>query len=393
MRRTWIKTISYSLFLIVFTSCDSAISTQADDAESISRKFGSNIDLGQLENYAAQPVPAYITKDNAPNAPISNEKATLGRVLFYDKELSIDRTISCASCHQQAFAFSDLDVASDGVAGTTGRHSMRLINVRFAQEPRFFWDERAASLELQVTEPIKDHIEMGFSGNSPNSAFDDLVNRLSGLDYYRHLFTFVYGDNTISEARIQESLAHFVRSIQSFDSKYDAGRAQVQGNGINFPNFTAQENMGKMLFTMGPTFSPIGNRVSGGLGCQRCHQAPEFDIDPGSRNNGVIQSISGQQDLTNTRAPSLRDMVGPSGNLNGPLMHNGAFMSLESAIFHYNDLTANVNPQLDPRLRPAGNPQKLNMTQQEVEAVVAFLKTLTGSNVYMDKKWSDPFIR
>jgi cytochrome c peroxidase len=66
---------------------------------------------------------------------------------------------------------------------------------------------------------------------------------------------------------------------------------------------------------------------------------------------------------------------------------------LESAIFHYNDLTVNLNPQLDQRLRPAGNPQKLNMTQLEVDAVVAFLKTLTGSNVYVDKKWSDPFIR
>jgi len=393
MRRTPIKTIIYFILLLSLTNCDSALSPEVDDSESIVRKFGSNINLNQLENYSAQPIPAYITKDNAPNSPISNEKATLGRVLFYDKELSINRTISCASCHQQAFAFSDLDVASDGVDGTTGRHSMRLINVRFAMEPRFFWDERAASLELQVTEPIKDHVEMGFSGNNPNSTFNDLVNRLSGLDYYRHLFTFVYGDNTISEARIQESLAHFVRSIQSFDSKYDIGRAQVQGNMINFPNFTAQENMGKMLFTMGPTFNPIGNRVSGGLGCQRCHQAPEFDIDPGSRNNGVIQSISGQVDLTNTRAPSLRDLVGMNGSLNGPLMHNGAFTSLESAIFHYNDLTVNLNPQLDPRLRPAGNPQKLNMTQLEVDAVVAFLKTLTGSNVYVDKKWSDPFIR
>ncbi len=393
MRRTWFQPIICSILIINLFSCDSTISPETDDSESISRKFGSNINLSQLENYSAQPVPGYITKNNAPNNPVSNEKATLGRVLFYDKELSIDRTVSCASCHQQGLAFSDLAVASDGVAGTTGRHSMRLINVRFAQEPRFFWDERAASLEHQVTEPIKDHVEMGFSGNNPNSTFDDLVNRLSGLDYYRHLFSFVYGNNTISEARIQESLAHFVRSIQSFDSKYDVGRAQVQGNMINFPNFTAQENMGKMLFTMGPTFNPVGNRVSGGLGCQRCHQAPEFDIDPGSRNNGVIQSIAGQIDLTNTRAPSLRDLIGPNGNLNGPLMHNGSFTSLESTIFHYNDLTANVNPELDPRLRPAGNPQKLNMTQQEVDAVVAFLRTLTGSNIYMDKKWSDPFIR
>jgi cytochrome c peroxidase len=393
MIRAYSLLFIYVLLLFVIGGCETSSVTETDDSESIARIFGNNINLNQLDNYSAQPIPSYITKDNAPSSPISNAKATLGRVLFYDKELSINRTVSCASCHQQSAAFSDLAKSSKGVSGTTARHSMRLVNVLFATEPRFFWDERAATLELQVTEPIKDHIEMGFSGQSVNSSFTDLVNRLSGIDYYRHLFSFAYGDNSINEQRIQESLAHFVRSIQSFDSKYDVGRAQVQGNMINFPNFTAQENMGKMLFTMAPTFNPVGNRVSGGLGCQRCHQAPEFDIDPGSRNNGVIQSISGQVDLTNTRAPSLRDLIGPNGNLNGPLMHNGAFASLESAILHYNDLTDNVNPQLDPRLRPAGNPQMLNMTQAEVEAVVAFLRTLTGTALYTDKKWSDPFTR
>ena len=393
MKRIPVYTLFCVAIFVILVGCDATIDPITDDSESIARKFGTNINLTQLDNYAAQPVPFYIQKDNAPNTPVENSKATLGRVLFYDKELSIDRTISCASCHQQSHAFSDLAVASKGVDGTTGRHSMRLINVQFALEPRFFWDERAATLENQVTEPIKDHIEMGFSGQNANSSFNDLVNRLAGLDYYDYLFRFVYGDNTISEGRIQESLAHFVRSIQSFDSKYDIGRAQVQGNLANFPNFTDQENVGKMLYTQAPNFNQAGSRVSGGLGCQRCHNAPEFDIDPVSRNNGVILSISGQIDLTNTRSPSLRDLVGPSGILNGPLMHNGTFTTLESVLLHYNNLTTSLNPQLDPGLRPGGNPQRLNMTQQEVDAVVAFLKTLTGSNVYTDEKWSDPFIR
>jgi len=393
MKRIPVNTLFCVTLFVILVGCDATTDPITVDSESIARKFGTNINLNQLDNYAAQPIPAYITKNNAPNSPVENSKATLGRVLFYDKELSIDRTISCASCHQQSHAFSDVAVASKGVDGTTGRHSMRLINVQFALEPRFFWDERAATLENQVTEPIKDHIEMGFSGQNANSSFDDLVIRLSGLDYYDTLFRFVYGDNTISESRIQESLAHFVRSIQSFDSKYDIGRAQVQGNLASFPNFTDQENEGKMLYTTPPIFNTADSRISGGLGCQRCHNAPEFDIDPVSRNNGVIRSISGQLDLTNTRAPSLRDMVDPSGNLNGPLMHNGAFATLESVLLHYDDLTTSINPQLDPRLRVGPNAQRLNMTQQEVDAVVAFLKTLTGSNVYTDEKWSDPFIR
>jgi len=182
------------------------------------------LDLTKLANYAAQPVPAYILRDNTPAGPtppanpITNIGATLGRVLFYDKRLSRNSTVSCASCHQQSRAFGDTATASTGVAGTTGRHSMRLINSRFSAERRFFWDERANSLENQTTRPIQDHVEMGFSGTEGDPGFTDLVARLSALEEYRVLFTAVYGDPTISEPRVQRALAQIVRSIQSFDS-------------------------------------------------------------------------------------------------------------------------------------------------------------------------------
>lgn len=100
--------------------------------------FGTKIDLNNLQNYANQPIPAYITKNNVGGNPISDKGATLGRVLFYDKKLSSNNTVSCATCHQQANAFSDVAVASQGVNGTTGRHAMRLINTRFANETNFF---------------------------------------------------------------------------------------------------------------------------------------------------------------------------------------------------------------------------------------------------------------
>ena len=96
--------------------------------------FGGEIDLKDLENYAQQSVPSYISKDNSVANPITDASATLGRVLFYDNNLSVNKTVSCSSCHQQAFAFSDDAIASEGVNGTTGRHSMRLVNARFAQE-------------------------------------------------------------------------------------------------------------------------------------------------------------------------------------------------------------------------------------------------------------------
>ena len=201
------------------------------------------IDLVNPANYATQPIPNYINRDNTPgNNPITDLGATLGRVLFYDKRLSRNDTISCASCHQQERAFSDLSVASTGVAGTTGRHSMRLVNARFSAEEHFFWDERAPTLEAQTTQPIQDHVEMGFSGTDGDPGFSDLVDKLEVIELYQVLFKGVYGDATITEARIQSAIAQFVRSIQSFDSRYDEGRAAVGADGPPFPNFTASEN-------------------------------------------------------------------------------------------------------------------------------------------------------
>lgn len=341
------------------------------------------VDLTNLANYANQSKPIYITRTNTPvSNPITDAGATLGRVMFYDKRLSRNSTVSCASCHQQANAFGDTATASTGVNGATGRHSMRLVNAGFATESRFFWDERAATLEAQTTQPVRDHTEMGFSGASGDPAFADLVTRLTAIPEYRVLFAMTYGSATINETRIQNALAQFVRSIQSFDSKYDIGRAQVPDN-QNFPNFTNQENAGKALF-----LNPPG---PGGAGCAGCHVPPEFAIDPNSRNNGVTASLSGGTDLTNTRSPSLRDMVGPNGKSNGPLMHHGGQATIADVINHYN-LIPGDNTNLDPRLRrPGGAVQNLNLTQMQKDQLAAFLRTLAGNNVYTDAKWSNPF--
>ncbi len=350
----------------------------------------AGIDLQQLDNYEGQQVPDYINRDNTPPFNlINNKSATLGRVLFYDKQLSLSGNQACASCHQQQFAFSDTNQLSDGhVGGKTGRHSMRLVNTRFAQEARFFWDERATTLENQTTRPIQDHIEMGFSGTEGDPDIDSLIRRMYSLPYYPALFREVYGDSTITELRMQRSIAQFVRSIQSFDSRFDVGLAQVNDVGDVFPNFTTPENAGKALFLAPPN--------QGGAGCQGCHRAPEFDIDPVSRNNGVIR-VAGTVDsidLTNTRSPSLRDLFNPQGELNGPLMHNGAFTNILQVINHYSAIPNDPrNTNLDNRLRgPGGNgTQQLNLTATQKNFIIAFLKTLTGSSIYTDPKWSDPF--
>lgn len=380
-------------FFIIGCQIDTA-EEEVDPYSSVKEEFGSVINPEDLDNYANQTKPSYITRDNSGSNPITDKSATLGRILFYDKQLSVDNSIACANCHAQEHAFSVLSQSSKGVlGGITKRHSMRLVNARFGSETKFFWDERAATLEDQVTKPIKDHAEMGFSGQNGRPNFDALIEKLRNIGYYRELFKLAFGDEEITEVRMQQSLAQFVRSIQSFDSKYDAGRTQVNADNQPFPNFSARENQGKNLFLLPPQFDVNGNRIAGGAGCAGCHAAPEFDIVPNTRNNGVIGSINSVgTDLTNTRSPSLRNLTNNEGIPNGPMMHNGIFNSLEEVIEHYNSIPDHPgNNNLDPRLRLNGFTQKLNLTADEKDALVAFLKTLSGTAIYTDQRWSSPF--
>lgn len=374
------------------SSNSAAVPANMPTTTAVATAFGNNINLSNLENYAAQIIPAYIRRDNSGPNKITNAAATLGRVLFYDKALSITNSISCGSCHKQNLAFGDNTVQSIGVNGVTTRHSMRLVNARFAQEIRFFWDKRAASLEEQTTQPIQNHNEMGYSGADGDPGIGTLIAKLQAIAYYEELFTFVYGDATVTQTRIQNALAQFVRSIQSFDSKFDAGLAAAGNINQNFPNFTAQENLGRSLF-INPPSSP--GTVVNGAGCQGCHRAPEFDIDPNSRDNGII-GVAGSAtlvDCTNNNAPSLRNLLDPAGKPNGFFMHNGMFNNLPAVINHYNQIVVSpADTDLDPRLRPGGRGQNLRLSQAQKDAIVAFLATLSGNDVYSNKKWSNPFL-
>jgi cytochrome c peroxidase len=383
--------------VMVFNSCSKS-DTVADDISenlypNVAATFTGKIDLNNLANYENQSIPNYITKDNTNGNPITNKGATLGRVLFYDKNLSANNTISCSSCHKQANAFGDDAIVSIGINGTTTRHSMRLVNSRFAIENKFFWDERASSLENQTTQPIQNHIEMGFSGANGDAGISTLITKLQNIEYYKELFKFTYGSEEITETKIQLALAQFVRSIQSFDSKYDSGRATAVNENQNFNNFTAQENQGKNLFLSPPVFDATGNRTAGGVGCAACHAAPEFDIDPNSKNNGIIGVLNGTGiDITNTRAPSLRDLLNSNGEPNGPMMHTGNLVTLQNVIGHYGAINlAPGNTNLDARLQPNGFGQQLHLTATEVNSLTAFIKTLSGTKIYTDSKWSSPF--
>ena len=341
--------------------------------------------------------PDYITRDNRLDGDVDNRKATLGRVLFYDKQLSLNNSIACGSCHIQAHAFGDTSQQSVGLdGGLTGRQSMRLVNTRFADLPAMFWDRRAMHLRDQVIQPIKDHVEMGFSGTGDQPSFDSLCTKLSAREYYTQLFDWAFGQDgvEINEQRIAQALEHFVSSIESFDTKFDEGLVQVAVIQNPFPNYTTAENNGKALFLAPPGLNNQNVRTSGGAGCAGCHRPPEFDIDPMSGNNGVDKEAGNPAgfDTTNTRSPSLRDVFGPNGGVNTPMMHTGNFLEFTTIVEHYNEVIPDVNNRtVDGRLVRGLTSVKLELTSTERADLEAFIRTLTGSNMYSDERWSTPF--
>ncbi len=354
------------------------------------------IDLTNLFNYANQEIPEKAILNHNTGNPMTDLGATLGRVLFYDKKLSLNGTTACASCHQQENAFGDTSKVSIGFDGrTTERHAMRLINVDFSPDHLRFWDKRGISLEGTVTLPYQNEIEMGFSGSNGQPNMDSLISKMQTIPYYPSLFNAVFGDEQITENRMQLALAQFIRSIMSYDAKFDEGFEKIGNEITAFPNFTDQENEGKRLFFSFPPFDDGPQTDRTGAFCGVCHKVPSFSILHFAQSNGVI-GVAGDStavDISVIRSPSIRDLVKPDGTSNGPFMHDGSLVDLAAVIDHYNDIPANpVNTNLSGLLFPNGsNEVKLNLTDDHKAALVAFLKTLSGNEVYTNEKWSNPF--
>jgi cytochrome c peroxidase len=259
---------------------------------------------------------------------------------------------------------------------------MPLINSRFYQRGRFFWDERAGSLEEQVLMPFQDPVEMGMT-------LDQVVSTVQQQSYYPALFEKAFGTQEITSDKISKALAQFVRSIVSHSSKYDNGRATATTPGANFLNFTTEENLGKGIF-----FTTIPN---GGGACFACHTTEAFvSANPGPQNNGLdalsTTDLGAGAIFPNPifigrfKTTSLRDI-----EVTAPYMHDGRFTTLEEVVEHYNSGIQD-HPTLSAALTDVnGNPVRMNFTDAQKAALVAFLKTLTDSNVASEPKWSDPF--
>lgn len=326
------------------------------------------------------------------NIQINNQKATLGRVLFYETQLSINNRVSCGSCHHQSKAFADKSAFSSGFENaTTTRNTPAIINP--GTQSSYFWDMRENNLMNMVVQPIANHIEMGL--DRP----EYIVAKVQNLTYYEPLFTAAFGDASITIERIGDALQNFVSAMVTTTSKYDIGAS------TNFSNFTAEELEGKELFNVT-------------LPCASCHGGENFagwgsftqniglDMDYSDNGQPGTDWITGHEMDGWFKVPSLRNV-----ELTGPYMHDGRFSTLEEVVDFY-DHGIQPHPQLSFSLQEnwgggivggpdifIGNennngeikPLKMNLTPPQKKALIAFLKTLTDQKLISDSKFSDPF--
>jgi cytochrome c peroxidase len=317
-------------------------------------EIGANVTPYRLTISAFFPRPA-LPHDN----PLTDEGVALGHKLFYDPQLSINNSQSCASCHKPSAAFTDGKRVSVGAEEQFGtRNAMALFNL--AWKSSFFWDGRAATLREQVIQPIQNPLEM-------HESMTNVAAKLAANKEYPALFARAFGKSEITADRIARALEQFLLAQVSFDSKFDrviAGEVK----------FTAEEQRGFELFHT--EYDP--HREQFGADCFHCHGGPLFQSQ-GFANNGLDTTFSdvGRYAVTGRNGdqgkfavPSLRNV-----ELTAPYMHDGRFKTLGAAVAHY-CTGMKRSPTLDPNLakHPDGG---VPLSDADQQALVAFLKTLT----------------
>lgn len=340
-------------------------------------------------------LPAHLRAVGLGTRPVDGAKATLGRVLFYDKSLSSDGKVSCASCHQQSLAFADDRAVSVGVNGQNGtRNSIGLGSVLaftayygsdlFGPSGiPFFWDNRAGTAREQNLASMTSPVEMGLEHGQ-------IAEIVKSKPYYEPLFRIAYGDAVITTERVSESIAEFINAMGSFNSKLDkAAEATASANGsgfmnwesptLNFAGFNAQENQGRKIFSQH---------------CASCHttiqgrpvlRQANNGLDAQTTDPGVGEVTKKNSDMGLFKVPLLRNIA-----LTAPYMHDGRFKTLEEVVEFYNS-GIQAHPNLDQRLKQGNQPKRLNLTQAEKAALVAFLHTMTDPTFVSDSRYADPF--
>lgn len=299
--------------------------------------------------------------------PYSKAKADLGKKLFFDPRLSVSGQIACASCHNSELGWTDNLTRSFGHDRQNGkRNAMTIMNAAFAHE--LFWDGRASSLEDQARFPIADPVEM-------NETLNLAVDKIAEVEGYKPLFQEAFGKDTISLEYIQKAIATFERTLISRTSKFDRfidGRPD---------QFSDEEVLGLHLFRTKARCINCHN--SGYFSDNQYHNDGQVLFGTKDEDFGRFNVTGDTADIGKFRTPSLRE-VGRTG----PWMHHGHFPSLRDVVEYYNL----GNPQViqkrylgTPRdsLIPEVSPilQKLNLTREEMNALEAFLNTLTSGDL------------
>lgn len=280
-----------------------------------------------------------------------NTKAELGKKLFNEKLLSLDSSISCASCHKPAFAFADTTPFSTGIFGKpTNRNTPSVLNMK--NRPYYFWDGRAKSLEDQSLMPIANPDEMGLP-------IPEAVARLNSSAEYKRLFQKIF-HQPVTEKNLAAALAAFEKTLETVDSKFDDWSN-------NLSSLSVEEERGRQLF--------IGSKAK----CFDCHSMEDF-TDDGFKNIGLYNQKESADagrfmltknisDLGKFKTPGLRNVA-----VTAPYMHDGRFKTLEQVVSYYNTPFMFVD---DPVNIDSALLQPLGLTQQEKKDLVSFLKTLT----------------
>jgi cytochrome c peroxidase len=277
--------------------------------------------------------------------PLTVEKVALGERLFFDPDLSEDRSLSCASCHFENAAFADPRRLSPGVHGRLGiRNSPTLVNVGYIN--LLFWDGGALTLEAQALGPIEADFEM-------NMNLGDLVRRIGSDESYVQQFEEAFGEGP-SVPTLTQALASFQRTIRSGGSRFD--RFQTGESSA----LSAAEQRGLELF-------------NGKANCASCHNGFLFTnqafenngIEPAGSDSGRARITLDPEDYLAFRVPSLRNV-----EKTAPYMHDGRFASLDEVVAHYNRGGTGVRNQ-SSLIEP------LHLTEGEKDDLISFLKTLT----------------
>lgn len=338
-----------------------------------SDKISRSVTPYQLEipsHFPDMPIPA----DN----PMTVEGVELGRKLFYDKKLSRDNSISCASCHSPENAFSDPNQFSEGVDGQIGtRNSMALINLGW--QTSFFWDGRSETLEEQILVPVTDPHEM-------DQSWEATVSKLSQSTEYNNNFFTVFGVEEFDSTHVVKAIAQFLRTMISGNSKYDVMYKYQNSLPLTnaeqeiWDNITVEEWAGMDVF-----FS-----LSGG-DCLHCHDGALAQVNIFSNNGldatfddpGRMLVTGNPNDEGHFKVPTLRNI-----ELSAPYMHDGRFNSLEEVVNHYSFGVVN-NPTIDPMMEFA-NQGGVQLDAQERELLITFLKTFTDEEFINNPDFQDP---